>query len=151
MFEGLSNRLEGVFNTLRGRGKLSEADVNIHGHSLGDHNGQQTWECLAVLVALKTWFHAWSSKRCELRVKSDNFAALAMGAKMKVKASPLIANELALVYSHAAHEPRVFEHIPRGHESHGRCFESPMRPERGAAAAATACTRSQGSYFDKRR
>mgnify|MGYP001550976746 FL=1 len=28
MFEGLSNRLEGVFNTLRGRGKLSEADVN---------------------------------------------------------------------------------------------------------------------------
>ena len=27
MFEGLSNRLEGVFNTLRGRGKLSEADV----------------------------------------------------------------------------------------------------------------------------
>lgn len=28
MFEGLSNRLEGVFNTLRGRGKLSEADVS---------------------------------------------------------------------------------------------------------------------------
>ncbi|MEC8711075.1 MAG: signal recognition particle receptor subunit alpha, partial [Pseudomonadota bacterium] len=28
MFEGLSNRLEGVFDTLRGRGKLTEADVN---------------------------------------------------------------------------------------------------------------------------
>ena len=28
MFEGLSSRLEGVFDTLRGRGKLTEADVN---------------------------------------------------------------------------------------------------------------------------
>ncbi|MEC8274695.1 MAG: signal recognition particle receptor subunit alpha, partial [Pseudomonadota bacterium] len=28
MFEGLSNRLESVFDTLRGRGKLTEADVN---------------------------------------------------------------------------------------------------------------------------
>ena len=31
---------------------------------------------------------------------------------MKIKSSPLIARELALLYSRAAHEPRVFEHVP---------------------------------------
>ena len=28
---------------------------------------------------------------------------------MKIRASPLIASEVALLYSHAAHEPRIFE------------------------------------------
>ena len=31
---------------------------------------------------------------------------------MKIRASPLIAREMALLYSHAAHEPRIFEHVP---------------------------------------
>ena len=31
---------------------------------------------------------------------------------MKIRASPLIAREMALLYSRAAHEPRIFEHVP---------------------------------------
>ena len=35
-----------------------------------------------------------------------------MGSKMNIKSSPLIAKEIALLYSEAAHEPRIFEHVP---------------------------------------
>ena len=31
---------------------------------------------------------------------------------MKIRSSPLIAREIALLYSEAAHEPRIFEHVP---------------------------------------
>ena len=55
---------------------------------------------------------SWADKKCEVRVRSDNMSALSMGSRMKLKASPLIAREMALLYSHAAHEPRIFEHLP---------------------------------------
>ena len=91
---------------------LTSIDEKIHGRKIGDSAGQQTWECLAILVALTIWQTAWDKRKCELRIRSDNIAALSMGAKMKIKSSPLIARELALLYSRAAHEPRVFEHVP---------------------------------------
>ena len=91
---------------------LSAIDEAIHGYAIGDCKGQQTWECLAVLVALRIWKAQWTNKRCEVRIKSDNISALAMSSKMKIRASPLIAKEIALLYSEAAHEPRIFEHVP---------------------------------------
>ena len=91
---------------------LSADDLRIHKQRLGDAAGQQVWECLSILVALTAWKKEWSSKRCEVRIKSDNYSALAMGSKMKIRASPLIAKEIALLYSEAAHEPRIFEHVP---------------------------------------
>ena len=67
---------------------LSSIDEEIHGRTIGDSAGQQTWECLAILVALTIWQTSWDSKKCELRIRSDNIAALSMGAKMKIKSSP---------------------------------------------------------------
>ena len=92
--------------------QLTADDCAIHNQSIGDAAGQQIWECLTVLVALTVWKDEWASKRCEVRIKSDNYSALAMGSRMKIRASPLIAKEIALLYSEAAHEPRIFEHVP---------------------------------------
>ena len=91
---------------------LTALDESIHQQTIGESSGQQTWERLAVLVALRLWMSAWADKKCEVRVRSDNMSALSMGSRMKIKASPLIAKEMALLYSHAAHEPRIFEHLP---------------------------------------
>ena len=73
------------------RSPLTKHDEKIHEHTIGQSAGQQTWECLAVLVALKLWMSAWADKKCEVRVRSDNYSALSMGASMKIQASPLIA------------------------------------------------------------
>ena len=35
---------------------LSEHDERIHNQTIGDSTGQQAWECLAVLVALRAWY-----------------------------------------------------------------------------------------------
>ena len=91
---------------------LTANDEVIHERAIGDSAGQQVWECLAILVALTIWMPIWGVKKCELRVRSDNISALSMGAKMNIRSSPLIAREIALLYSRAAHEPRVFEHVP---------------------------------------
>ena len=91
---------------------LTATDVAIHGCKIGQSDGQQIWECLAVLVALRIWRSQWADKRCEVRVKSDNISALSMGSKMKIRSSPLIAKDIALLYSEAAREPRIFEHAP---------------------------------------
>ena len=54
----------------------------------------------------------WVTKKCELRIRRDNIAALPMGARLKIRSSPLSARGIALLYSRAAHEPRVSEHVP---------------------------------------
>ena len=91
---------------------LTSTDEEVHGRTIGDSACQQTWECLAILVDLTIRQTAWDTRKCELRIRSDNIAALSMGAKMKIRSSPLIAQELALLSSRAAHEPRAFEHVP---------------------------------------
>ena len=45
-------------------------------------------------------------------IKSDNMSALAMGARMRIKASPLVAREIALLFCESAFEAKMFEHIP---------------------------------------
>ena len=60
---------------------LSSIGEEIHGRTLGDSAGQQVWECLAILVALTIWQTSWDSRKCELRIRSDNIAALSMGQR----------------------------------------------------------------------
>ena len=91
---------------------LTKDDEKIHHHRIGEHEGQQLWECLSVLVALKAWLHFWSQRRISVAIRSDNLSALYMAARMKSKASPLINRNIALVYSRASFEPRFVEHIP---------------------------------------
>ena len=75
---------------------LTKDDEKIHHHRVGEHEGQQLWGCLSVLVALKAWLHFWSQRRLSVAIQSDNLSALYMAARMKSKASPLTNKEIAL-------------------------------------------------------
>ena len=70
-------RVNGVFTSYFASA-LDEHDLSRFGFALGDAKGQQTWECLVVLVALRLWLPRFRDKRVCLRVRSDSVAALQM-------------------------------------------------------------------------
>ena len=77
--------------------------------------GQQTWEVLAVLVALRLWRTHWQHVRARLCVKTDNFTALAAVAYFKGNTGTGIARlarELALELSNAEFGPDFVAHLP---------------------------------------
>ena len=60
-------------------------------------SGQQVWEALAVLAALRLWKHAWMNRRIVLEVKSDSATALVLLIKLKATGigAGLISREVA--------------------------------------------------------
>ena len=94
------------------RRPFTRHDQRIHRRRIGSAKGQQTWECLCFLVALRVWQHYWAGRRLTITIRSDNVGALFMGAQMHSKASPVISKEVALLYSETSFEPRRFDHIP---------------------------------------
>ena len=91
---------------------LTRDDCEIHNQAWGDSRGQQTWEALVLLVAIKLWLHHWAEVRTSIHIKGDNLAALSLAAKMKSNISSLISKELALVMARASFQPRFLEHVP---------------------------------------
>ena len=92
---------------------LSQHDERIHKAKIGSDKGQQIWESLCVLVALRLWRVLWTQRQVTLSLKSDNMAALVLAAKLKASGSrSLIARELALLYSESSFEPRWTVHLP---------------------------------------
>ena len=91
---------------------LTKDDVRIHGHSIGSDTGQQVWEALCILVAMRTWSTHWLGFQCSLTIKSDNISALIMASKLKITSSELISRELALLLSEASYMPRHVVHVP---------------------------------------
>ena len=78
--------------------KVSDEDLSMFGLCIGTADGQQVWECLAVLVALDLWTTRWTDARINLQVRSDNVTALTLLVKMR-PGSPniaIIAREIAL-------------------------------------------------------
>eukprot|EP00971_Amphidinium_carterae_P111309 2204927-Amphidinium_carterae.1 len=51
---------------------LTEFDVQIFSHPLGDSSGQQCWESLAVLVAVKLWSTHLLSPHCIWHEATDS-------------------------------------------------------------------------------
>ena len=93
--------------------KLTEHDERIHQHKIGDSSGQQTWEKLTVLIAVRAWKDYWLPRKTAITVSSDNMSALALAAKLKETGkSHLISRELALIYSASTFLPRSVEHLP---------------------------------------
>ena len=80
----------------------------------GDCKGQQVWEALSVLVALRLWAPLWQHRRMRLRIRSDNMTALAMVEQLKGKGHALgtIAREMALDIADASYEPDSVQHLP---------------------------------------
>ena len=77
---------------------ISAEDQNIYAIASGIAEGQQIWECLAVLVALKLWSGRFVQQRVSLQVRGDNVGALVLLIKMRPKTAQLaiIAREMAL-------------------------------------------------------
>ena len=72
-------------------------------------NGQQVWECLAILVAIRLWAHLWSRERMILRIRGDNIGALTLLVKLRPPTSNpamgIIARELALHFAQLSFQP----------------------------------------------
>jgi len=93
---------------------ISELDTTLFGHDIGSADGQQTWESLAALIAMRLWVTHWNKRSVLLRVRGDSVAMLTLVINMRPKsaAMALIGQELALTIASSTFIPIVSEHIP---------------------------------------
>ena len=96
--------------------RLTGEDAERFQHAIGDAAGQQTWETLAALVALRLWKDRWVDKRVSIKVRGDSVAMLTVVLKLKAAASAalgLIAREIAIDLAESALPPDIrASHLP---------------------------------------
>ena len=95
-------------------GPVTSDDEAILGIKAGGSEGQQCWEALVVLAALRLWSSMWRERRITLEVKGDSVTALTMLINMKADGwgTSVIAREVALDIAEALYEPMVGAHVP---------------------------------------
>ncbi len=93
---------------------VTDLDCSILGVENSGSQGQQAFEALALLVAMRTWLPRFRDRRITVTGRSDNIAALYMVAKMQPKSATLgiIARGLALDLAHASYAPDFVQHVP---------------------------------------
>ena len=93
---------------------ISDDDVEILGHQRGDCAGQQTWECLTAVVALRQWRDFWHEDRTALTVRGDNGSLLTMIDSYKTTGpgTSIVGRELALLTARGCYKPSVALHLP---------------------------------------
>ena len=93
---------------------IADPEAQLLQQEIGSCKSQQTFECLAALVALRQWVHRWHGARVELRVRSDSVCCLTMVLAHKASGvgTGIIARELALDVAKACYVPTVVEHVP---------------------------------------
>ena len=95
---------------------LDEQDEAMAGVKIGDPAGQQVWEALALLQALKTWATYWKKDGLDLMVSSDSVTALSVMISLRQKPGSqglgTVVKELALEFSRSSYRPRWRQHIP---------------------------------------
>ena len=93
---------------------ISADDEQILGVKSGGCEGQQVWECLAGLIAMRQWAPRWKQNRVHLHLRGDNIASLVLFSTLKThsKQLSLIAREFALDLGTAAFRPEVVQHVP---------------------------------------
>ena len=95
------------------RDEITEIDEEVLDRKKLTNEGQQAWEGLAMLVALRTWALLWKQRRVRLLVRGDNNGALAALSALKGKGSlTVIAQEFALDIGDSEFVPAGFLHIP---------------------------------------
>ena len=119
----IDSRVYGYFGV-----RLTRHDERIHSAKIGSDESQQIFEALTILVAFRVWLPLIKQKRVVLTLTSDNMSALAMGAKLKITASTLIARELALTLCEAAFQPRVIQHLPGVMNGHADALSRLFQP-----------------------
>jgi hypothetical protein len=92
---------------------ITADDVRLYGVDIGTAEGQQVWECLAVLVAIDLWTSAWKQHRVILQIRADNVTALTALVKMrpKTRAHGIIVRELAMRLAELSFPPDAL-HTP---------------------------------------
>ena len=95
-------------------GPLTKRDEDILRVKRGGSEGQQAWEGLAILAALRLWSWVWRDRRISLAVRSDSVSALVMLVKMKADGFGvgIISREIALDVAESLYEPNICSHIP---------------------------------------
>ena len=93
---------------------ISENDQTILGTKSGTSEGQQLWECLSGLIAMRLWTRWWQCKRARLRLRSDNISALTLFSQLKSHSRQLaiIAREFSLDLGAATFKPEIAQHLP---------------------------------------
>ena len=93
---------------------ISSEDEQILGVQSGGCEGQQMWECLAGLIAMRQWAPRWKHSRVHLHLRGDNIASLVLFSTLKTHSKQLsmIAREFALDLGTAAFRPEVVQHVP---------------------------------------
>ena len=61
---------------------ITKEDVSMFSTPTGSADGQQLWECLAVLVAIDVWSSLWNQQRIVLKVRGDHVGTLTLLIKM---------------------------------------------------------------------
>ena len=93
---------------------LGPEDELMFNHKRGDSAGQQTWEALSLLVALKAWRAEWARKRVIFETVGDSVSALTVASALKTSGAgaSIIAQETALEYADMSFAPCIIAHIP---------------------------------------
>ena len=68
---------------------ISPDDAVVLGHERGEKEGQQAFEGLALLVAVRLWAPLWKSKRVHFTLRSDNVGALTIFSALKTSSEPM--------------------------------------------------------------
>ena len=113
---------------------IDDFDVVLYNLVLGACEGQQTLECLAILVALRAWIPS-TEHRVQLSpvVRGDNLAALSLVLKMRPRTDhmAIIGREIALHLVHYSFLPAVYHTPGVSHviaDSLSRVYD-PSKPE----------------------
>ena len=93
---------------------ITKDDEAVLPHKRGEHEGQQTFESLSLLVATRLWSPLWRQKRVRLCVRSDNRGALSVFSNLKSAGvgGTLIAREYALDLAECCFQPLCIQHVP---------------------------------------
>ena len=94
--------------------RIDELDEEVLKTKSGGCEGQQVWEALAGLVALRLWARFWTGQRARLHVRGDNMGALTLFSTLKASSAALslISREFALDVGTAEYRPDLIQHIP---------------------------------------
>ena len=63
--------------------KITANDVNALQRQIGEHESQQAFEGLALLVVVRAWRPLWCRHRIQFGVRTDNVGALTLAAALK--------------------------------------------------------------------
>jgi hypothetical protein len=93
---------------------ISRHDLTLCGHEEGSHEGQQTWEALNLLIALRVWKSWWQAVRVTLHVRADNISAPRLVSTLRAPARNLriIGREMALDLGDGSFAPDWTVHVP---------------------------------------